>query len=127
MIRIQNLHLRVTALAVFVLFAVTLTFPQQKEGNRKLDAVQKNAPTASEPSAKDDKEKDEKNEGDPLFRGMKYRSIGPFRGGRSLTVAGIPGNPTTYYFGVGGGRIWKSSDGEHTWSPIFDTEQAPSI
>src|SRR5258708_36384543 len=99
MIRIQNLHLRVAVLAVFVLFAVTLTFPQQKEGNRKLDAVQKNAPTASEPSAKDDNEKDEKNEGDPLFRGMKYRSIGPFRGGRSLTAAGIPHNPPSYYFG----------------------------
>src|SRR5258708_17992219 len=79
MIRIQNLHLRVTALAVFVLFAVTLTFPQQKEGNRKLDAVQKNAPPASEPSATDDKEKDETNEGDPLFTGMKPRSSRPFR------------------------------------------------
>jgi len=127
MIRIQKLHLRVTALAVFVLFAVTLTFPQQKEGNRKLDAVQKNAPTASEPSAKDDKEKDEKNEGDPLFRGMKYRSIGPFRGGRSLTAAGIPGDPTTYYFGVAGGGVWKSTDGANTWSPIFDKDGAPSI
>src|SRR5258706_12958754 len=109
MIRIQKLHLRVTALAVFVLFAVTLTFPQQKEGNRKLDAVQKNAPTAYEPSAKDDKEKDEKNEGDPLFRGMKYRSIGLFRGGRSVTASGIPADPRTFYVGVAAGVVCHSS------------------
>src|SRR5258707_9003524 len=127
MIRIQKLHLRVTALAVFVLFAVTLTFPQQKEGNRKVDAAQKNTPTASEPSAKDDKDKDEKNEGDPLFKGMKYRSIGPFRGGRSLTAAGIPGDPTIYYFGSTGGGVWKSTDAANTWSPIFDKDGAPSI
>jgi len=35
--------------------------------------------------------------GDPAFRGMKYRLIGPFRGGRSLAVAGIAGDPHTYY------------------------------
>ena len=33
-------------------------------------------------------------------------SIGPFRGGRSLTAAGIPGDPTTYYFGATGGGVW---------------------
>src|SRR5258708_20052770 len=49
MIRIQKLHLRVAALAVFFLFAPTLTFPQQKERNRNLDAVQNNPPTASHP------------------------------------------------------------------------------
>ena len=48
---------------------------------------------------------------DKLFKGMKYRLIGPFRGGRSLTAAGIPGDPTTYYFGATGGGVWKSTDG----------------
>ena len=48
-------------------------------------------------------EKDSSTSGDPLFKGMHYRSIGPYRGGRSLTVAGIPGDPTTYYFGATGG------------------------
>jgi len=45
--------------------------------------------------------------------------IGPFRGGRSLTAAGIPGDPTTYYFGATGGGVWKSTDGAMTWSPVF--------
>jgi photosystem II stability/assembly factor-like uncharacterized protein len=105
-----------------------VAFSQKKERNRKLDAAQKDASNASESSAKDDKDKDkdDKNE-DPLFRGMKYRSIGPFRGGRSLTAAGIPGDPTTYYFGATGGGVWKSTDGANTWSPIFDKDGAPSI
>ncbi|PYT27484.1 MAG: glycosyl hydrolase [Acidobacteria bacterium] len=53
---------------------------------------------------------------------MQYRAIGPFRGGRSLTAAGLPGDPTTYYFGSTGGGIWKSTDGATTWKPGFDQE-----
>jgi len=77
---IQKVHVRVTLLAFLVLFSAALTFSQQKERKHKSDAAQ-NTPAASAPAAKDDR--DEKSEGDPLFRGMKYRSIGPFRGGRS--------------------------------------------
>ena len=115
--------MRIVTLALFVLLAVTLTFSQQKERNHKLDAAQKNTSAESAPSAKDN----DKSEGDPLFKGMQYRSIGPFRGGRSLTAAGIPGDPTTYYFGATGGGVWKSIDGANTWSPVFDKDGAPSI
>jgi photosystem II stability/assembly factor-like uncharacterized protein len=122
---IQKVHVRAAMLALFVLLPVTLTFSQQKERNRKLDAAQKSASATSAPSTKDDT--DDKSEGDPLFKGMKYRLIGPFRGGRSLTAAGIPGDPTTYYFGATGGGVWKSTDGANTWSPVFDKDGAPSI
>ena len=64
---------------------------------------------------------------DKAFKGMKYRLIGPFRGGRSLTAAGIPGDPTTYYFGATGGGVWKSTDGAMTWSPVFDKEGTSAI
>jgi photosystem II stability/assembly factor-like uncharacterized protein len=64
---------------------------------------------------------------DKLFKGMKYRLIGPFRGGRSLTAAGIPGDPTTYYFGATGGGVWKSTDGAMTWTPVFDKEGSGDI
>ncbi|MGA8539778.1 MAG: glycosyl hydrolase, partial [Terriglobales bacterium] len=121
---IQKVHVRVAMLACLVLLSVTLTFSQQKERTRKPEATQKDA-TASELAAQDNK--DEKNEGDPLFRGMKYRSIGPYRGGRSLTAAGIPGDPTTYYFGATGGGVWKSTDGANTWFPIFDKDGSPGI
>src|SRR5689334_20518176 len=65
--------------------------------------------------------------GDPAFRGMRYRPIGPFRGGRSLAVAGVTGDPATYYFGAAGGGVWKTTDGAVTWTPIFDRESAFSI
>src|SRR5437879_7791756 len=63
-----------------------------------------------------------KEKAKPEEHGMQYRAIGPFRGGRSLTAAGIPGDPTTYYFGSTGGGIWKSTDGATTWKPVFDKE-----
>ncbi len=124
---------RKVALGMLVFAAATLfsplVFAQQKDRTHAGDAVQKDAPASSEAQAKDDKgDKDkDKDEGDPLFKGMKYRSIGPFRGGRSLTASGIPGDPTTYYFGATGGGVWKSTDGANTWSPIFDKDGAPAI
>ena len=123
---IEKVRMHIVVLACFVLLSAILTFSQQKERNRKLDSAQKDN-TAESISSTDEKEKDkeEKDEGDPLFKGMKYRSIGPFRGGRSLTAAGIPGDPTTYYFGATGGGVWKSTDGANTWSPIFDKRWSP--
>src|SRR5882757_1488182 len=57
---------------------------------------------------------------DDQLKGLKYREIGPFRGGRSLTASGVPGDPNVYYFGSTGGGVWKSIDGAMTWQPIFD-------
>ena len=128
---IQKMRIRIVMLVCFVLLSAVLAFSQQEAGYRKMDTSKKNAPKTAETAAKADsdakKDKEEKNEGDPLFRGMKYRLIGPFRGGRSLTAVGIPGDPTTYYFGATGGGVWKSTDGANTWSPIFDKDGAPSI
>ena len=60
------------------------------------------SPTATNPNAS--AENDSGKPEEKVFKGMKYRLIGPFRGGRSLTAAGIPGDPTTYYFGATGGE-----------------------
>lgn len=81
--------------------------------------------TAAEEATGSDEDKDKKE--DPTFKGMKYRLIGPFRGGRSLTASGIPGDPTTYYFGGTGGGVWKSTDGAFTWKSVFDKEGTSSI
>jgi photosystem II stability/assembly factor-like uncharacterized protein len=62
-----------------------------------------------------------------LFTGLRWRSIGPFRGGRVTSVAGIPGDPHIYYFGTPGGGVWKTTDGGHVWRPIFDSVPVPSI
>ncbi|HZU44656.1 MAG TPA: hypothetical protein VE994_18405 [Terriglobales bacterium] len=58
---------------------------------------------------------------------MRWRMIGPFRGGRSLTAAGVPGQSDTYYFGAVGGGIWKTTNGGVTWNPIFDAQPIASI
>jgi len=55
-----------------------------------------------------------------LFKAMKWRGIGPFRGGRSTAVAGIPGQPYTYFFGGTGGGVWKTLDGGMSWTNVSD-------
>jgi photosystem II stability/assembly factor-like uncharacterized protein len=55
-----------------------------------------------------------------LFQSMRYRNIGPFRGGRVTTVTGIPGQPFTYYMGATGGGVWKTTDAGTTWQNISD-------
>ena len=55
-----------------------------------------------------------------LYNALNYRSIGPFRGGRSCAVTGVPGQPNIYYMGTTGGGIWKSIDGGQSWKNISD-------
>jgi photosystem II stability/assembly factor-like uncharacterized protein len=56
-----------------------------------------------------------------LYSGMKWRSIGPYQGGRSLTASGVVGDPLTYYFGATGGGVWKTVDGGITWVSVSDS------
>jgi len=62
-----------------------------------------------------------------LYQQLRWRLAGPFRGGRTVSVAGIPGNPTVYYFGAVGGGVWKTTNGGITWNPIFDSQNVASI
>jgi photosystem II stability/assembly factor-like uncharacterized protein len=61
------------------------------------------------------------------FNGLKWRLIGPFRGGRAVAAAGVPGDPNTFYFGSVGGGVWKTTNAGLTWTPIFDNEPIASI
>ena len=57
---------------------------------------------------------------DSMFSGLRWRNIGPNRGGRSIAAAGSPSRPLEYYFGATGGGIWKTTDGGTTWRPVAD-------
>jgi len=62
-----------------------------------------------------------------FLSGLKWRLIGPFRGGRVAAVAGVPGDSTTFYFGAVNGGIWKTVDAGMVWTPIFDGQPVASI
>jgi photosystem II stability/assembly factor-like uncharacterized protein len=87
---------RFSLLAALSLIAVTLTFSSNAQQ------------PAQSPS--DD---------NPL-KGLQWRSIGPFRGGRVTAVAGVPSLPMIYYFGATGGGVWKTTDGGVNWEPVSD-------
>jgi photosystem II stability/assembly factor-like uncharacterized protein len=62
-----------------------------------------------------------------IIGGMKWRQVGPFRGGRVLAVTGVPGEPNVYYFGAVAGGVFKSTNGGLSWVPTFDHESIASI
>ena len=62
-----------------------------------------------------------------LFAGMRWRLVGPFRGGRTITATGVPGAPDRFYFGAVGGGVWRTDNAGRTWEPIFDSQPVASI
>ncbi|HEU4413336.1 MAG TPA: hypothetical protein VFT65_01040 [Candidatus Angelobacter sp.] len=62
-----------------------------------------------------------------LYSGLRWRMIGPHRGGRTVAVSGVEGQPNVYYFGGVGGGVWKTVNSGVTWEPIFDSQPISSI
>jgi len=62
-----------------------------------------------------------------LFSEMRWRCIGPFRGGRTVGAAGIPDQPNVFFVGVNNGGVWKTTDAGRVWTPIFEGQPTQSI
>lgn len=62
-----------------------------------------------------------------IFDAMKWRMIGPHRGGRTVGAVGVPQQPNVFYIGVNNGGVWKTTDYGRTWKPIFDDQPTGSI
>jgi photosystem II stability/assembly factor-like uncharacterized protein len=79
--------------------------------------AQKKKAKTTEPVAVESPKQDYKK----LYDGLQWRNVGPFRGGRSLAVAGHKDHPMTYYYGAVGGGVWKTSDGGQNWAYTGDS------
>jgi photosystem II stability/assembly factor-like uncharacterized protein len=62
-----------------------------------------------------------------LSHGMQWRMIGPFRGGRTVAISGVPGAPNIFYAAANNGGVWKTTDYGQTWRPMFDDQPSGSI
>ena len=71
-------------------------------------------------SQKKSNSKKQKTYNEDLYSSIKYRLVGPFRGGRAGTVSGVLNNNNLYYMGTAGGGVWKTEDAGNTWEPISD-------
>jgi photosystem II stability/assembly factor-like uncharacterized protein len=121
--------LRTTTLALLVASLITPVFAQKHPAKQGSDSAQKQAAqptaTAAAPAGEEKEEGEDKNP----WKGLQYRLVGPFRGGRVVAVAGVVGQDNVYYFGATAGGVWKTTDGGLNWKPIFDKtkDASPAI
>src|SRR5438046_1934316 len=62
-----------------------------------------------------------------LYSGLRWRMLGPFRGGRVAAATGVPSRPNEFYFGSVNGGVWKTIDAGRVWKPVFDSQPVASI
>lgn len=104
----KNLHYSIFSIVLCFLFLSCASISAQKNTQSKT--------TTTNP-----------NYDESLFDAVKWRSIGPYRGGRSAAICGVAGKPNLYYMGAAGGGVWKTEDGGQSWQNISDDYFGGSI
>lgn len=61
------------------------------------------------------------------YAGLHWRFVGPLRGGRTKSIAGVPSEPNRFYMAATNGGIWRTDDAGRTWTPIFDSQDTQSV
>jgi len=112
----------VVCLSAFVLGQKNQSKPAGS-GKSKQNVASDKAPATSS-DAKPDQDDDKESKGP--WKGLEYRLVGPYRGGRVVGVSGVVGQGDTYYFGATAGGVWKTTDGGLNWKPIFDKQKDAS-
>jgi photosystem II stability/assembly factor-like uncharacterized protein len=107
---------------LFLLTFLAGSLGQETKGSKAVTASKKAVATTAAKSAetKPEAAPGSEDKDDPALKAMSWRLIGPYRGGRVLAVAGVAGDPLTYYFGGVGGGVWKTRDAGQSWTPISD-------
>jgi photosystem II stability/assembly factor-like uncharacterized protein len=117
--------LRTTRLALLFACLVTSMFGQKRTPNPAPDSSKKQPETVSTPSTDTQKDAEDGEDKGP-WKGLQYRLVGPFRGGRVVAVSGVVGQDNVYYFGSTAGGVWKTTNGGLSWKPIFDKQKDAS-
>ncbi len=113
--------------ALLVACLITLALGQKHPSKQNPDSGQKPAPAQTPGAQAADSQKDrEDGEEQGPWKGMQYRLVGPFRGGRVIAVSGVVGQDNIYYFGAVAGGVWKTTDGGLNWKPVFDKQKDAS-
>jgi photosystem II stability/assembly factor-like uncharacterized protein len=120
----MSIALRRLPVVICLLVLLPCAIAAQKSSKKKNAELPASASAGTATSAPEQTKKDEE---DPLFKGLTWRLVGPFRGGRVLAVSGVVGEANTYYFGGVGGGVWKTTDGGLNWMPMSDKEKFSSV
>ena len=124
--------MRATAVALLVALSIAPTLAQQssQQPNQevKQSASQSQKPTKGS-AAQTAEAQQEGGEYKGPWKGLQYRLVGPYRGGRVVAASGVVGQQDVYYFGAVAGGVWKTTDGGLNWKPMFDKtkDASPSI
>ena len=125
------LRAAVLAFSIALVISTSLAQQQQPNNHESSQPGQKPPPQKAEPASATGVpgSEAESTEYKGPWKGLQYRLVGPYRGGRSVAVAGVIGQPDTYYFGAVAGGVWKTTDGGLNWKPVTDKTagMSPSI